>query len=162
MTELDELIQNGWKQQFSEQERINYFKELYKTYPNNSRISYEYGGVYDSIGRESEAIPLYQEALNLGISGSFRVQTLIQMGSSYRNLDQFEESKRILQMALRESDGDPAAVITLCLTLWSSGLKEQAALLALRHIYHEEHGLVLRYKRSLGNYLDEIEKEIPD
>lgn len=157
MTEIDELVERGWKQEFSDGELIDYFKGLYLRYPKNPRLSYEYGGVYDYLGKEDEAIPLYKEALALGISGSFRIKTLIQMGSTYRNLGKFDESKQVLELAVKESGGDSAAVIFLSMTLFSSGEAGKAALLALRHIYKEDKGLVQRYRRSIGNYLDELE-----
>lgn len=57
---------------------------------------------------------------------------------------------------------DPATVIFLSMTLWSSGKIREAAILAMRHIYNGNHGLVQRYKRSKGNYLDELEHEIDE
>lgn len=158
MAELNELIEKGWNSDFSEQELMDYFKELYLRHPKNPRLSYEFGGVFDYLGKEEEAIPLYMEALELGISGSFRIKTLIQMGSTYRNLGKFNESKRALEMAIAESGGDPAAVIFLSLTLWSSGETGKSAILALRHIYQEDRGLVQRYRRSIGNYLNELDE----
>ena len=162
MNELDDLIEMGWKQGFSDDELLDYFKDLYLRFPKNSRLSYEYGGAHDYLGKEEEAIPLYKEALELGISGSFRIKTLIQLGSSYRNLGRLEESMEVLEKAVEESEGDPAAVIFLSLTLWSSGKAGEATLLALRHIYRENGGLVQRYRRSLGNYLKELEDKERD
>lgn len=157
MKGIDELIEKGWKLDLGENELISYFRDLYETYPGNARLAYEYGGVFDSLGMEKEAIPLYQEALKLGIDGPFRIKTLIQMGSTYRNLNKFEESMELLEMAVEESGGDPAAIIFLSLTLLSSGKEKDAALLALRHICEKENGLVKRYRNSIENYLNELE-----
>lgn len=159
MDELDKLIEQGWEKQLSDQDLVAFFKDLYSNYPKNPRLSYELGGVYDYLGREEEAITLYEEALNLGISGSFRVKTLIQMGSTLRNLGEFVKSQKTLEIAVDESGGDPASIIFLSLTLLSSGKEKEAALLALHHIYSESSGLVQRYKRSIGNYLEEVKDE---
>lgn len=159
MDDIENLIQNGWNQEHSEDELLNYFKKLYFQFPKNPRISYEYGGVFDFLGKENEAIPLYLEALQLGLSGSFRIKALIQLGSTYRNIGKFEESRNVLEKAVKESDGDPAALIFLSLTLWSAGKSGEATLLALRHIYRENQGLVQRYRRSIDNYLNELEEK---
>lgn len=45
---------------------------------------------------EEKAIPLYVEALKLGLGGSYRIMAVIQLGSSYRNMKRYEESREKL------------------------------------------------------------------
>jgi tetratricopeptide (TPR) repeat protein len=52
-------------------EAIAYFRLLLDDYPDDPRSYYEYGGAFDSAGREHEALPLYQQALDKGLSGDY-------------------------------------------------------------------------------------------
>lgn len=157
MDKIEEFVELGWQREMTDEERLEYFGEIYRRFPKNPRLSYEYGGVFDYLGIEEKAIPLYNEAIEGGLSGSFRIKALIQLGSSYRNVGRYRESQEVLEIALRESENDPAAVIFLSLTLLSSGKSSEAALLALRHIYNGDGELLHRYRKPIGSYLKEIE-----
>ena len=54
--------------------------------PDPALAAFERGGARDSAGLESEAEPLYREALRLGLPDSERAQCTIQLASTLRNL----------------------------------------------------------------------------
>lgn len=111
---------------------------------------FERAGSYDSMGHSDVAVPLYRQALEIGLPGERRRRAVIQMASSLRNLGQAATSVELLT-AERENGSDAlddAVAATLALALADSGREREAvsvALLALtRHLP--------RYQRSMTNY----------
>jgi tetratricopeptide (TPR) repeat protein len=66
---------------------------------DDPRGAFELGGAFDSAGREADAEPLYRRALELGLSGRARIECLIQLASTVRNLGRAAESLELLDDA---------------------------------------------------------------
>ncbi|WP_245953363.1 tetratricopeptide repeat protein [Arthrobacter silvisoli] len=58
---------------------------------------YEWASGHDFLGRESEAIPLYERALELGLDDARRSQAWVQLASSLRNVGRPDEAIRLLE-----------------------------------------------------------------
>ena len=123
--------------------------------PAGSAVAlYERGGGQDSTGRTDLAVPLYQAALDAGLSGPRRRQAVIQMASSIRNLGDAAEAERLLraEMAAGSDALDGAVRGFLALALIDLGREREAAALALAALAP----CLPRYGRSLGRYAAEI------
>jgi len=83
-------------------EAISHFRLLLDQYPDDPRVLYEYGGAFDSAGRENEAIPLYRQALAKGFSGDYLPQLYLQLASSLRNVGQLDEAIAMLAEACQQ------------------------------------------------------------
>src|SRR5258706_174635 len=83
----------------NDDEAIAHFRLLFDEYPDDPRVLYEYGGAFDSAGREDEAIPLYRKALANGLSGDYLPQLYLQLASSLRNVGQLDEAITMLEEA---------------------------------------------------------------
>ena len=122
--------------------------------PNSALARFEWAGSLDSTGHSDLAVPLYRQALELGLSGECRRRAVIQLASSLRNLGQASESAALL-MAERQlgSDGlDDAISAFLALALVDLGREREAVSLALSALS----GHLTRYRRSLANYATQI------
>ncbi|MCJ7928118.1 tetratricopeptide repeat protein [Aeromonas caviae] len=53
-------------------------------HPTHAELHYEVAGLHDMLGREVQAIPLYQKAVSLGLGESSLRGALLGLGSSYR------------------------------------------------------------------------------
>ncbi|MCA1781012.1 MAG: tetratricopeptide repeat protein [Intrasporangiaceae bacterium] len=60
---------------------------LSRRYPDDPRVLFEHGGTLDAAGREAEAVPLYEAALEEGLREPFRHRCQVQLASSLRSLD---------------------------------------------------------------------------
>ncbi|SJN09856.1 Histone acetyltransferase HPA2 and related acetyltransferases [Leucobacter sp. 7(1)] len=113
---------------------------------------YEWASVHDYLGREAEAIPLYEAALAHGLAGERRPQALIQLASSLRNVGRADEAIRILQ----DLDADPvtgdAAQAFLALSQWSTGQPAAALSTALTALSRT----LPLYRRSVEQYAQEL------
>lgn len=118
---------------------------------------FERAGAWDSTGHSDVAVPLYEQALERGLSSPHRRQAVIQLASSLRNLGRAEESVALLQ-AERDTDPrllDPSEVqladavsAFLALALVDVGRKREAVSIALGALGPR----LPRYQRSVANY----------
>jgi tetratricopeptide (TPR) repeat protein len=112
---------------------------------------YERGGEHDSAGREDEAIPLYEQALDAGLEGELRARCLLQLGSSLRNVDRVDEAVALLEEARREFPEFRPLRAFLALALHSAGRDREALRELLETIADEG-----EYTRSLRGYAAEL------
>ena len=83
MRDLNFILENAWKYRDDPEKLIWTFQRVFEEYRENPIYLFEYANALDFLGKESEAIPLYQQALSLGISGKRKIQAEIQLGSSF-------------------------------------------------------------------------------
>ena len=83
--EAEEAIAELWAQDDADR-RIEIGAALHEAYPQDARITYEYGGTFDSAGQEERALELYRTALDGGLREPYRHRAVIQLASSLRNV----------------------------------------------------------------------------
>ncbi len=123
--------------------------------PADSAVAaFERAAAFDSTGHSDLAVPLYRQALDLGLEGLRRRRAVIQLASSLRNLGQADESVALLT-AERDAGSDElddAVSAFLALALVDTGREREAASLALAALAPH----LPRYQRSLANYAGEL------
>ena len=135
----------------TEEEFLTRMEKLVAELPADNAVAvFERAGALDSTGHSDLAVPLYRQALKLGLNGERRRQAVIQMASSLRNLGQASESVALLtaEQEIESNDLDDAVSAFLALALVDTGREREAASLAL--IALSRH--MTRYRRSLSNY----------
>jgi tetratricopeptide (TPR) repeat protein len=116
--------------------------------------AFERASAFDSTGHSDRAVPLYRDALELGLDGIRRRRATIQLASSLRNLGRAEQSVELLQAERdRGSDElDDAVAAFLALALADTGREREALSLALAALASH----LPRYSRSLTNYAGDL------
>jgi hypothetical protein len=139
----------------SEEEFVAKMDELVAELPADSAVAaYERASAFDSTGRTDLAVPLYRQALELGLESDRRRRAVIQMASSLRTLGQAEESVALLR-AERDAASDElddAVRAFLALALVDTGREREAVSVALSALAPH----LPRYQRSLTNYAREL------
>jgi hypothetical protein len=129
--------------------------ELTAELPADSPLGpFERASAWDSTGHSDRAVPLYQQALELGLEGQRRRRAVIQMASSLRNLGRAAESVALLT-AERDAGSDElddAVSAFLALALADAGREREAASVALAALGPH----LPRYQQSVANYADEL------
>jgi hypothetical protein len=123
--------------------------------PESAAVAaYERASAFDSTGHSDSAVPLYREALELGLGEDRRRQAVIQLASSLRNLGEVEESVALLkaEQAAGSDELDDAVSGFLALALADTGAEREALTVALTALA----GNMTRYRRSLENYAREL------
>jgi hypothetical protein len=135
----------------SEEEFLTRMEQLVAELPADSAVAvFERASSFDSTGHADLAVPLYRQALELGLDGERRRQAVIQLASSLRNLGQAAESVALLraERELESDDLDDAVSAFLALALVDTGREREAVSLALTALSRH----MTRYRRSLANY----------
>jgi tetratricopeptide (TPR) repeat protein len=138
-----------------EQEFLAAMEKLVAELPPDDPVGpFERGSAFDSTGHPDQAVPLYRQALERGLSGQRRRRAVIQLASSLRNLGAVEESVALLtdELAAGSDDLDDAVRAFLALALTSAGREREAVSMALTALAPH----LTRYNRSLEAYAREI------
>jgi tetratricopeptide (TPR) repeat protein len=156
-TDWEQRLSDLWASldDHSEDEFVAKMDELVSELPADSAVAaYERAAAFDSTGRSDLAVPLYRQALELGLESDRRRRAVIQMASSLRNLGQAEESVALLK-AERDAGSDElddAVSAFLALALVDTGREREAVSIALAALAPH----LPRYQRSLTNYAREL------
>jgi len=82
MKNLSNIIEKTWRCQDKPEIMLKIFQDAYEDFSKNSAYLFEYTNVLDFLGKETEAIPLYQKAIKVGLLGKMKIRAEIQLGSS--------------------------------------------------------------------------------
>lgn len=153
MTDWEQRTAAAWTRidDLPEDDFLALIGELAAELPAGSPIGlFEQGASLDSTGHSDQAVPLYEKALGLGLTGIRRRRAVIQMSSSLRNLGRAEESVAHLSAELDAGSDelDDAVRGFLALALTDVGREREAVSLALGALAPH----LPRYQRSLANY----------
>lgn len=89
-----------------ESEAIAYFADLRKRRPNSARVHLHSAFVLDRLGREEEAVPLYERSLFLGLGETDARDAHVCLASSLRNVGRAQQGFDLLDSAKSRFDGD--------------------------------------------------------
>lgn len=135
----------------SEEAFLSRIEQLVAELPAHSAVGvFERAASLDSTGHSDLAVPLYRQALDLGLHGERRRRAVIQMASSLRNLGRASESVALLtaEQEVQSDDLDDAVSAFLALALVDTGREREAVSLVLTALSRH----MTRYRRSLSNY----------
>lgn len=139
------------------QARIGAAQALADTDPSDPRLIFELATAQGGAGDDREAIALYDKALGAGLREPHRHRALLQQASSYRNVGDFTQARRILD-ALSEQRPDSAAVAAFrALTMLDQG-EQKAAVADLINVLLSHSGDAddEAYRTSLHRYAEEL------
>ena len=152
----DQKIDDFYKHDFDESDPENALSRmrfLVADRPDGDAAAlFEMGGIYDSLGLEFQAIPLYRAALKVGLEGERATRVFIQLASTLRNVGKSAEAVSMLEAAPMSAVDEPARQAFLALALYDEGRYGDAlrtALLALVPTLEN-------YQRSLRGYAGEL------
>ncbi|SNT10171.1 Tetratrico peptide repeat-containing protein [Asanoa hainanensis] len=154
-------ISAGWEQRvaeawaaidsYTEDDFVRLIGELADELPAGSAVAaFERACAWDSTGHSDLAVPLYREALEIGLTGIRRRRAVIQMSSSLRNIGRAHESVELLtaERAAGHDELDDAIAATLALALTDVGREREAVSIAVAALAPH----LPRYQRSMANY----------
>jgi tetratricopeptide (TPR) repeat protein len=120
-----------------------------------ARAAVEEAFAHDRAGREADAIPCYERALDLGLPDGLRQQALLGLGSSLRNVRRHRDAVSVLEGAVAEYPEHGGLRFFLALARWSAG-EEREAMRVMGGLALDEADL-RGYRRAAALYLDELD-----
>lgn len=100
MSNLEQAVR--WRQEGKVQEAIELLQEITVQEPENANVWYQLAWAHDSLGLEREAVPHYEKALSLGLSGEERAGAILGLGSTYRTLGEYNQAKIWFEKGMNE------------------------------------------------------------
>lgn len=132
---------------------------LLKESPNDAEVNYQIASAYDARGEERQAIPYYENAIAQNVTGVFREETFIQLGSSYRSIGEYQGARSILSQGLKEFPENPAIKTFLAMTLYNLNEEKTAVSILLNILTDSSTDQWLnKYKRAIKSYAGNLDE----
>ncbi|WP_420632049.1 tetratricopeptide repeat protein [Candidatus Leptofilum sp.] len=133
--------------------------ELLAEHPSDPLVLYEVGGSYDVMGEEKDAIPYYQKAIKQGLDGDDLQECFVCLGSSHRNVGNFDEAVEMLEKAVTQFPDNNSGNVFLALAYYSDGREDEAVSLLLDLLLKTTNDQnILDYADPLDYYKDNLDE----
>lgn len=132
---------------------------LVKVFPEDSFINYQCAWSLDVLGEESQAVPFYEKAIELGLPKQELEGAFIGLGSTYRTLGYYEESRKIFLKAMEQFPDNRAIQVFYSMTLYNLNEHHCAMELLLKCLADTtiDQG-ILSYKKAVDFYSDKLDR----
>ena len=108
--------------------------ELLAEKPDDPQINYQCAWVHDSLGREREAVPFYERAIEEGLTGEDLEGAMLGLGSTYRTLGEYQRAVEALRSGTTQFPNNRAMQVFLAIALYNTGECREAVELLLRNL----------------------------
>jgi tetratricopeptide (TPR) repeat protein len=156
---FDKEVARSWalNREGRAEEALAILQDLVERYPNDPRAHFEYAGCLDFQGREADAVAPYRRARELGLDGDDLPRLYVQLGSTLRNVGEFEEAERFLREGRERFPNHAGIKAFHALALVSAGRGTEAVVTLLDLINANADAIDLDgYDRALRAYTDEL------
>ena len=137
-----------------------YIGQLASEFPTNPVVQYKTACVYDFLGLEREAIPYYHAAIENDLPEVDLRGAYLGLGSTYRTLGQYAESKKILLEGLSRFPGANEMKTFLAMTLYNLGENHEAVSSLLQVITETTSDeKIENYERAIRFYAEDLDKK---
>jgi tetratricopeptide (TPR) repeat protein len=139
------------------EEALAIVRALVERYPDEPRAHFEYAGALDYQGHEAEAVPPYRKAQALGLAGDDLPRLYVQLGSTLRNVGEYDEAERFLAEGRQRYPEHAGVQAFHALALLSAGRCREAVVALLDLVTAHAKTIELDgYDRALRAYTDEL------
>ncbi len=131
--------------------------ELLKSNPDDPTINYQMAWTCDFMGKESDAVPFYEKAIENGLSGDDRKGAMLGLGSTYRCLGEYQKSLKMFDQAVKEFADDRSLKVFRALTLHNLGQsKDSLGQLLVLLLDTTSDESIKTYDKALRFYSDKL------
>lgn len=134
--------------------------QLAAEFPKNPVVQYRTACVYDFLGQEHDAIPYYLAAIENDLPDPDLRPAYLGLGSTYRTLGQYAESKQILLEGLSHFPNANEMKMFLAMTLYNLGENHEAVSSLLKLILDTTSDeAIINYEHVIRFYADDMNKK---
>ncbi|MCM3638094.1 tetratricopeptide repeat protein [Sporosarcina luteola] len=127
--------------------------------PKSAEINYQCAWSFDVLGKEAEAVPYYEKALQLGLNDEDALGAIIGLGSTYRILGSYKKSRAVFERGLARFPENNALKTFYAMTLYNVGEHVKAMEILLTCLVHTSNDPdIASYNRAIGFYADKLDK----
>jgi tetratricopeptide (TPR) repeat protein len=114
---------------------------------------------HDNLGLETHAIPFYEKAIELGLSGENLTGAYIGLGSSYRCVGEYSKAIQVLEKAQHLFPNNYAITVFLSMAKYNVGEHENAMRLLLQTIHDTSNSdQVQAYSKAIQFYSEHLDE----
>ncbi|WP_031421907.1 tetratricopeptide repeat protein [Exiguobacterium sp. NG55] len=119
----------------------------------NPRLHAYCAWCYDSLGEERQAVPHYERAIRLGLTGEELAESYLGLGSTYRALGRYVEAEQLFKEAIEQFPNHGALKVFQAMTHYNVGRHKEAmgTLLELLASPKADESIA-RYRRAIAFY----------
>lgn len=133
--------------------------ELLEKRPDDSTVNYQCAWVNDLMGREREAIPLYERAIANGLPDEDLEGAVLSLSRSHRAVEEHGKAVEVLRDGFRRFPGNRAMQVFLAMALQNVGEHDRAMELLLRNLAETTRdGGISVYERAILFYADRLDE----
>lgn len=157
MNKLEEALSLREQKKLDESNSI--MLELVEEHPDNPEINYQCAWSYDVLGEEAKAVPYYERAIDLGLSGEDLEGAFLGLGSTYRSLGHYQSSKQVFEKGIKLFPDNQALKVFLSMTLYNLNQHNQAMEILLKCVVETTSDINIKaYSKAIKFYSDKLDK----
>ena len=131
--------------------------KLLERNPEDPAVNYQCAWVHDRMGLEREAIPLYERAIERGLSGGDLEGAILSLGSSYRAVGNPAKAAEVLRGGVARFPHNRAMQVFLAIALHDLDEHVQAMEILLRNLAETSSDPeISAYKEALSYYANRL------
>lgn len=140
------------------EEASNLLIQLVKEYPEDADVNYQCAWCHDVMGKEKEAVPYYEKAIEMGLSEEDLKEAYLGLGSTYRTIGEYEKSKELLEKGVERFD-DNALRTFLAMTKHNLGNHTEAMEILLTLLAETSSDKSIKeFKNAIKFYSDKLDQ----
>lgn len=157
MDQLNRAIQ--LRESGSHEEARSLLLRLIDEYPLNPTIWYQCAWIHDVMGLESEAVPYYKKALELGLTGEEKQGAVLGLGSTYRTLGMYDEAQAVFEEAIQEFPERREFQVFYAMVLYNQQAYSKAMGILLKQLAETSTDQGIQdYKKAILFYADQLDR----
>lgn len=135
------------------------FIALASACPDVAVVHYQTAWCHDVLGLERQAVPYYETALTLGLSGDDLTGAYLGLGSTLRSLGEYERALAVLTRGVAACPDDAGLRVFLAMARYNAGQAKTAVsdLLTVLVATTADPG-ILAYERAIRLYADDLDR----
>lgn len=106
--------------------------DLHREQPDDAQVNLQSAWANDKLGREREAVPFYERAIELGLEDAELRDALLGLGSTYRALGAYDKALTTLDRAVATFPNDTGLVVFRAMALYNAHQYKEACETLLR------------------------------
>lgn len=123
-------------------------------FTQNPEIFYQCAWTHDAMGMETEAVPFYERAIELGLEGESLRGTYIGLGSTYRCIGEYDKAIATLEAGIKCYPDDDAMKVFLSIAKYNVQSHEDAMKLLLDIVVKTEG--ITKFEKAITFYKDHL------
>lgn len=125
--------------------------------PDDAYINYQCAWSFDVLGQESKTVPYYEKAIQGTLHDDDLANAYLGLGSTYRALGEYENSKLTLEKGLMKFPHNLAIQVFYAMTLFNLNEHERSMEVLLKILATTSSNLdIQNYKRAIAFYSDKL------